>query len=115
MTSLRKITSRKNAQLLFVVYIDLLFNVFQINDFETVSLRAVLFHKALENLSGEILKPGWEKRFYAPIFENQSEALRMLPRENITKEEVANLPDGQKILQDFAQWKAEREKKLFSS
>jgi len=42
----------------------------QINDFEMVKIRAVLFQKTTEEglVSAELPPVGWEKRFYQPIF-----------------------------------------------
>ena len=49
------------------------------------------------------------------MFPEEVETLRLLPRQKITKEDVAHLRDGQKIMEEFAAWKEERDKKLFSS
>ena len=45
---------------------------FQINDFETIKVRAVLFQKSLEKLNAEIPAIGWDKRFYQPIFSEEA-------------------------------------------
>ena len=45
---------------------------FQINDFETIKVRAVLFQKSLEKLNTEIPPIGWDKRFYQPIFSEEA-------------------------------------------
>jgi len=68
----------------------------KINDFETVNIRAILFHKSIEDLGIEKPGDGWEKRFYSPVFPEEVETLRLLPRQKITKEDVAHLRDGQK-------------------
>ena len=46
--------------------------LFQINDFETIKVRAVLFQKSLEKLNAEIPPIGWDKRFYQPIFSEEA-------------------------------------------
>ena len=53
-------------------FIYLYFSTFQINDFETIKVRAVLFQKSQEKLNAEIPPTGWEKRFYQPIFSEEA-------------------------------------------
>jgi len=87
----------------------------KINDFETIKVRAVLFQKSLEKLNAEIPPIGWDKRFYQPIFSEEAAELRLLPRHNITMNDVMGYGDASEILEQFALWKDERDKKLFSS
>ena len=58
---------------------------------------------------------GWEHRFYRAIFEDQKETLKMLPRHPLKSEEIADLNDAKDILEHYAMWKSDRDKKLFSS
>ena len=92
------------------------FLIFQINDFEKVTVRCVLFEQLPPGMIGAEIPPkGWEKRFYSALIPNQEDALKMLPRHTITPEDVSTLIDGKKILEEFSQWKSERDKRLFSS
>ena len=90
--------------------------ILQINDFEKVTVRCVLFEQLPPGMIGAEVPPkGWEKRFYQALIPNQEDALKMLPRHPITPEDVSTLVDGKKILDEFSQWKSERDKRLFSS
>lgn len=85
----------------------------QINNFEKVNVRCILFQRSSSNLA-EIPPPGWEKRFYSALVPDQAEALFMAPRHKLTADDVADLHDGKLILEKYAQWKSDRDKKLFS-
>jgi len=88
----------------------------QINEFEKVTIRCVLFQESPDVLTaGEIPPYGWEKRFYNSLIDSQADMLKMLPRHHITAEDVSKLLDGKEILRKYAQWKSERDKRLFSS
>ena len=90
--------------------------ILQINDFEKVTVRCVLFEQLPPGMIGAEVPPkGWEKRFYPALIPNQEDALKMLPRHPITPEDLSTLVDGKKILDEFSQWKSERDKRLFSS
>ena len=95
------------------IFFDLLL---QINEFEKVTIRCVLFQESPDVLTaGEIPPYGWEKRFYNSLIDSQADMLKMLPRHHITAEDVSKLLDGKEILRKYAQWKSERDKRLFSS
>jgi len=85
----------------------------QINDFEKVKIRAVMFHKTSEDGSKEIPSLNWEKRFYQPMFPNEAEELKMLPRHPVVTNDVIGLSDANEILEQYASWKSYRDKKLF--
>jgi len=89
----------------------------QINEFEMVKIRAVLFQKTtVEGLVSPAIPPvGWDKRFYQPIFANEAEELKILPRDKLTTNDVMGLEDASNILEQYASWKIYRDKKLFSS
>ena len=89
------------------------FLYFQINNFEKVNIRGILFQKEILE-TGEIPPSGWDKRFYQPMFESQIETLKMLPRHKLSAEDVSNLADAREILENYAKWKSERDMKLFS-
>jgi len=84
----------------------------QINDFERAKIRAVLFHKSIEDRS-ELPPLHWEKRFYEPMFSDEAEELRMLPRDPVNSTDIFGLSDANEILEQYASWKSYRDKKLF--
>jgi len=88
----------------------------KINDFEKVTIRCVLFEQPAPNDLGGMIPPhGWEKRFYPPLITEQADLLRMLPRHKLSAEDVSTMLDGKKILEEYLQWKSERDKRLFST
>ena len=76
-------------------------------------MRGILFHQSLLDTS-EIPPPGWDKRFYQPIFASQADTLVMLPRHKLNAEDVVHLADGREIIETYTKWKNERDTKLFS-
>ena len=102
-----------SVRLLLIDFLSALKVYFQINNFENVNVRGILFHQSLLDTS-EIPPPGWDKRFYQPIFASQADTLVMLPRHKLNAEDVVHLADGREIIETYAKWKSERDTKLFS-
>ncbi len=94
--------------------VDQLYFVFQINDYETVNIRAIFFHQSIQD-THVVPPPGWNVRFYPSLLPDQAEALKMLPRHPLSGDDVANFRDGKEILEKYAAWKSARDKKLFQS
>lgn len=87
----------------------------KLNEFEMVPIRCVLFHWSAEDVLEEIPPAGWQMRFNQPIFHSEKQLLESLPREKIEDSDVSGLADGADIMQQYIQWRSERDKKLFSS
>ena len=73
----------------------------------------MLFHKSIEDGSAEIPPLHWEKRFYQPLFSEEAEELKMLPRHPVLTNDIIGLSDANEILEQYASWKSSRDKKLF--
>ena len=94
-------------------------DIAQVNEFEESAIRCVLFHWSSSaehaDQQGEVPPPGWDVRFNHAIIPEQKERLEMMPRTKLFPEDVANLPDGKEILEQYKKWKAVRDEKLYSS
>jgi len=59
--------------------------------------------------------PSWDVRFHQPVFEADRSLLISLPRQKLDPSSLSHLKDKHNIAENYEKWRAEREKKLFST